>query len=98
MTTIKVSRVDRVIDQLRLLFILTFHPRQAAFFLQPFAHETENVNAPRVRRVVERLVLDVNAIVEHRRQVLRNAARKRIDAVTPATHVLLRAGDRWRIC
>src|SRR5215218_6977455 len=67
MTAIKIRRIDSVVNQLRFLVVLTFHSREAALVLQPFANEVHDVNAPRVWRVVERFVLDVNAIVKHRR-------------------------------
>ena len=64
--------------------------------LQPLANQTENVNAPGVGRVVERFVLDVNAIVEHRRQILGDALQQVVaqdhQRYAAWSHVLLRAG------
>ena len=56
----------------------------------------EDVNAPGVRRVVERLVLDVRAIVEHRAQSFGNALQQIVahdhERDAARSHVLLRAG------
>ena len=93
---IKIRCIDRVIYQLRLCFVFAMHAGQAAFFFQPLADQTDDVNAPGVRRVVKRFVLDVRAIVEHRVQPFGNLLQKIVahdderDAAWP--HVLLRAG------
>ena len=71
-SAIEVGRVDSVVKQCRFLFVLTMHGFEAAFFLQPFANQTDDVNAPGVWRVVERVVLDVRAVVEHRVQTVRD--------------------------
>ena len=98
---IKVGRVDRVVDQLRLLLRSRVHRRQSAFFLQPLANQTDDVNAPGVRRVVERLVLDVRAIVEHRVQSVGNPLQQIVahdhERDAARSHVLLRAGIDERI-
>src|SRR6185503_19524465 len=93
---IKVSGVDDIIEQLRLCLILASHNSDAALLLKPFADKTENVDSPGVWRIVERLVLDVRAIVEHRRKSFRNALQQILtqdyDCKPAWSHVFLSAG------
>jgi hypothetical protein len=98
---IKRGRINRVVEYLRLRFILAQHPFKSAFFLQPFADEHDDVDAERVRRVIERLGFDVRAVVEHRVQMVWNARQQIVaqdderDAARP--HVLLRSGIDERV-
>src|SRR5205085_3472445 len=61
---IEIGCVNRAVDELRLRLVLAVHGFESALLFGPFADEIENVDAPSVRRVVERIVLRVRAIVE----------------------------------
>ena len=95
MAAIKIRRIDRVVKQLCLLFILLLHRFEAAFFFQPLANQIDDIDAPGVRRVVQRFVFSVRAIVEHRGQTFAHARQKIFaddyQSHAAGTHVLLRA-------
>src|SRR6185503_9036712 len=93
---IEISRVDDVIEQLRLRLILTFHRSDAALLLEPFADKTEDVDPPSVWSVVERLILDVRAKIEHRCEpfgyALQQIVAQDYDRQSAWSHVFLSAG------
>ena len=93
MAAIKVGRVNRVIDQFGLGFVLALHRVEATLFFQPLAHQIQNVYAPGVRRVVERFVFHVRVVVEHCRQPFTHARQKIFpnddDSHAAGAHVLL---------
>src|SRR3982750_3180506 len=101
MSAIEVSRINRVINQTRFLFVLAMHPFQPAFFAEPSTDQIDYINAPRVWRVVERLVLNVRSIVEHGMKSigysLQQIVPKNDDGNTAWSHVFLRARVNHRV-
>jgi len=92
---VEVGGVNHVVNLLRLLDVLPVHPFEAPLLFHPLAHQVEDVDAPGVRRVVERAVLGVRAVVEHRRQSLPPLCQKVFadddDGDARGAEVLLRA-------
>src|SRR3989442_12995847 len=96
MPAIKVRSIDRVVKQPGFCFILALHALEPTFFLQPIANQIDNVDAPGVRSVIERFVLDVRTIVEHRVQTFRYALQEIVansdQRYSPWTDIFLGAG------
>src|SRR6266404_188617 len=96
MATIKAGRIYRIIEQLGFCFIFLLHSSQPAFFLDPLANEAEDINAPRVWGVVERLILDVGSIIQHRVKSIGNTLQQIVaddyERNAAGSHVFLCAG------
>src|SRR5579883_563834 len=88
--------VDGAVEELRLLLVPALDLREAADLLDPREHVADEVDAERRGRVVERLVLGVDAVLEDLREVLAAALEELVpgDADDDAARadVLLGAG------
>ena len=66
--TEEVTAIDRVVEQPGLRTIGLLNRLQTTLRLDPFEHQAHEIHAPRVRRVIERLRLRVDLVVQIRRQ------------------------------
>jgi hypothetical protein len=98
---VELGRVDGVVEQARLLLVDPLHGLEPAEPLDPLGDEPDEVYGKGRRRVVERLLLHVDAVVEHGRQPGRDA-RDQVFAKDDGRHarrphVLLGAGVEERV-
>ena len=98
---VEAAAVDLGVELRRLPRVLLLDRRQPALLDQPLHHQPHDVDREHRRRVVHRLVLDVHAVVQHRRQ----RRRRSLDHVVADDHqrdsgrreVLLRSGVNQRV-
>ena len=94
--TEELGRVQLVIDQPGFVLVQTFHLFQAALFSKPFDHQTEDIDRKHRRRVIGRMSLGVDAVIEHGGKAIGAAGKQAVsnqhqrDPRRP--QILLRAG------
>ena len=74
---IKGTAVQIIIQQLRLAFIARFDRFQTALLLDPFQHQTEDVDRIGRRCVVHRILIRHDLVVQHRRRARQLKAQQR---------------------
>ena len=66
---IEAGAIDLGVQRRRLALVHARDRRQPAERLQPLHRQAEDVDAERIRRVVERVVLRLHLVIQHRRQI-----------------------------
>src|SRR6204780_5822876 len=91
------AAVDRVVEQLRFCVVALFDSGDAAFAGNPIHHQADHVDSEGRRRVIERLFLDVRAVLQEGRQIFIGALGKIFahddDGGAAGTKIFLRARE-----